>query len=196
MTGKRSRHPSASRRETRLPAKEFIRADDLVRDAFRLARLIFDSGYRPEVIVVVWRGGTPVGVAVHEFLLYKGIRAHHAVVKAESYLGVGKRKTPRIEGLEGILENIAPGSEVLVVDDIFDTGLTIARLRDMLKGRTRNVKIATLYCKPANNRTGLVPDFFLRKTDRWVVFPHELMDLTPDEIRRKDPDLPAILGVS
>jgi hypoxanthine phosphoribosyltransferase len=179
--------------EVPMPDKHFVRPGDLVRDAFRLARKIFDSGYRPSVILVLWRGGTPVGVVVHEFLLYKGIDTYHTAVKAESYTGIGKRRTPRIEHFERVLDRIEPDSNVLIVDDIFDTGRTVRRVREMLRRKTRHVKIATLYYKPDSNTTDLVPDFFLRKTDRWIVFPHELLGLTPQEIRRKDPALAALV---
>jgi hypoxanthine phosphoribosyltransferase len=56
--------------------KEFIRADDLVRESFDLAKRIYDSGFIPDVLLVLWRGGTPVGIVIHEFLLYKGIETY------------------------------------------------------------------------------------------------------------------------
>jgi hypoxanthine phosphoribosyltransferase len=40
-------------------AKEYISANEFVRDAFTLARDIYESGYRPDVLLVLWRGGTP-----------------------------------------------------------------------------------------------------------------------------------------
>ena len=173
--------------------KHFVRADDLVRDAFRLARSIYASGYRPDILLVLWRGGTPVGVVIHEFLLYKGVETYHTVIKAESYSGIGQRHAPTVEHLGELLDVIQPEAEVLIIDDIFDTGCTMAKVCEMLGDKTDNIKIATLYYKPTNNETGLVPDFFLRKTDRWIVFPHELMDLTPEEIRRKDEELATLL---
>ena len=166
--------------------KEFIRADDLVRDAFQLARIIYDTGYRPDVLLVLWRGGTPVGVVIHEFLRYKGIETYHTVVKAESYTGIGRRREPVIENLDGILARLGADSRVLIIDDIFDTGCTLSCVRDRLLARTRHIRTATLYDKPGSHQTDLAPDFCLRKTENWIVFPHELMDLTPDEIREKD----------
>ena len=51
--------------------KVFIDANELFVDSYRLARKIFDDGFRPDYVVGVWRGGCPIGVAVEEFL-----RAH------------------------------------------------------------------------------------------------------------------------
>jgi hypothetical protein len=49
------------------------------------------------------------------------------------------------------------------------------------------------YYKPSRNTTTFAPDYYVRETDHWLVFPHELMDLTPDEIRTKDPFLHDLL---
>lgn len=169
--------------------KEFVGPDALLRGAFLLAAKIFDSGFRPDVLLVVWRGGTPIGIAIHEFLRYKGIETYHAALKAESYTGIGQQVEPRIEHLDSMLPHVKADSRVLLVDDIFDTGRTLAKVKGLLAPRVRDVRIATLYYKESQNLTGIVPDFFLHKTDRWIVFPHELMDLTPDELRQKDPFL-------
>jgi len=165
--------------------KEFISGDRLVRDSFMLARQIYDSGYEPDVLVVLWRGGTPVGMVVHEFLLYKGIDTYHTAVKAASYEGIEQRSDPVVEHMDSVLLRVPEHANVLVIDDIFDSGCTVRKVVDLLAVRTSNVRIATLYYKPDNNQTDLRPDFFLRETDRWIVFPHELMDLTPEEISEK-----------
>ena len=53
--------------------KLFISAQQLLEDSFALGLDILDSGFRPDVIVGVWRGGTPVGIAVQELLDYFGV---------------------------------------------------------------------------------------------------------------------------
>jgi hypoxanthine phosphoribosyltransferase len=166
--------------------KEFVRADGLARDSFALAKKIYDSGFRPDSLLVLWRGGTPVGIFIHEFLLYKGVQTYHTAVKAESYTGIGERVEPRIENLDAFLSRLTPESRVLVVDDIFDTGCTLKKVRDTLRARTSNIRIATLYYKIGTSRVDFTPDFYMRMTDRWIVFPHELMGLEPSEIKRKD----------
>jgi hypothetical protein len=50
-----------------------------------------------------------------------------------------------------------------------------------------NVRIATVYFKPARNKTQLKPDFYIRATDEWLVFPHELKGLTREEILAHKP---------
>ena len=174
--------------------KAFIRADDLVRDSFGLAKRIYDSGFVPDVLLVLWRGGTPVGIVIHEFLLYKGIDTYHTALKAESYVGIGERTAPRIEYMESLLEKVTPNSRVLVVDDIFDSGSTMKRVVELLSPAVAEIKIATLYYKPGANTTDITPDFYGRQTDRWIVFPHELMGLSEGEIRAKDQVVADMLG--
>lgn len=176
--------------------KEFIRADDLVRDSFSLAQKIYDSGYRPDAMLVLWRGGTPVGIVLHEFFAYKGLETYHATVKVRSYTGIGQCFEPIVEHIEPVLAGLAKNCRVLLVDDICDSGRSMEKVRALVAARTSQIKIATLYYKPGKSQTGLVPDYYMRKTDKWIVFPHELIGLTDDEILAKDKCIHSILHAS
>ena len=167
--------------------KEFITPQKLTHDSFKLGRLVFDSGFRPQFILALWRGGTPIGVIVHEFLDKKGIIAYHTAIKVEAYKGLGNPSRVIVESLSWLLKHIKRDQAVLLVDDIFDTGRSMDKVRSMVALKTDNIRIATLYYKPKNSQTDLVPDFYVGKTERWVVFPHELEGLTDQEIQQKDP---------
>ena len=173
--------------------KTFISPNKLMLDSFMLAKQIYNSDFTPEIIVVLWRGGSPVGMAVHEFLLYKGIKTYHTIVKTESYTGIGSRAKVKVEHPDTLLSTINTNSNVLVIDDIFDSGHTMLKINELLSTRTSNIKLAALYYKQNTNQTRISPDFFVRKTEQWLVFPHELMDLTQEEIKRKDPEIFALL---
>ena len=175
--------------------KVYLDSNGLTRDSFALARKIYDSGFRPDIVVALWRGGTPVGIVVQEYLHYRGVACYHTAVKTSAYTGIGQCREPVIENLDPVIARIGPGTKVLVVDDIFDSGATIRAVRERL-GRTQaEIRVATLYFKPRRNTAGFGPDFYLREVDAWLVFPHELMGLTPEEIRRKDPEIHALLGL-
>jgi hypoxanthine phosphoribosyltransferase len=169
--------------------KIYLSANELMLDSFRLGQQILDSGWRPDVLIALWRGGTPVGVAVHEILLYRGIPTLHMAVKCQSYSGIGLRGPVVFENTESLFAQIRTGHRVLVVDDIFDSGFTALAAQQLLQSRSAEVRIATLYWKPNANQPNLRPYYFVRETDAWIVFPHELEGLTPEEIRRKDPAL-------
>jgi len=170
--------------------KHFISPQDLYADSFRLARRILDSGFRPEFIAAIWRGGTPIGIIVQEFLQYHGLSTDHIAVRTSAYESMGvMSNTIRVHGLNYIAERIKPGDGLLLVDDVFDTGLSIQAVLDMLKQKAgahypRQIKTAVLYYKPGSNKTALAPDYYLHQTDKWLVFPHELVGLDMDEIRK------------
>ena len=53
--------------------------------------------------------------------------------------------------------------------------------------------MATVYFKPGNNRTDRRPDYYIHETDKWLVFPHELKGLTPEEIALNKPEIAQII---
>jgi len=176
-----------------MPNKIYLSANDLLLDSFQLGKQVLDSGWRPDVLIALWRGGTPVGVAVHELLLYRGIPTLHMAVKCQSYTGLGQRGEVVFENTAAIFAQIQPNHRVLVVDDIFDSGNTARAALRLLAPHTAEVRLATLYWKPNANVTDLRPHYHVRETDAWIVFPHELEGLSPDNIRQKDPALHALL---
>src|SRR5262245_33235606 len=181
--------------------KIYVTATSLLQDSFRLAGQIHRSGFRPDFIVGIWRGGTPVGIAIQEYFEYVGVRPDHIAVRTSAYLGIGERsKTIRVHGLHYIIEEANAGNSLLVVDDVFDSGHSIEALLSELKEKMRlnmprNVKIATPWYKPGNNQTQLVPDYYLHETDAWIVFPHELAGLSFEEIKAGKTELAPVLDL-
>ena len=173
--------------------KIYLTANEFLLDSFRLGQQVLDSGWRPDVLIALWRGGTPVGVAVHELLLVRGIPTIHMAVKCQSYSGIDKRGEVVFENTGEIFAQIQPNHRVLVVDDIFDSGCTARAALQLLAPRASEVRLATLYWKPNANVTDLRPHYHVRETDAWIVFPHELEGLTAEEIQIKDPLLAKML---
>ncbi len=179
--------------------KKFIDAQELMEDSIRLGIRVLQSGFRPDFIVGVWRGGTPVGIVVQELLDFYGVKTDHIAIRTSSYSAVGERESQvRVHGLSYLIKNINAEDTLLIVDDVYDTGLSteaiIANLQMKARRNTPNIRIATVYFKPANNKTERVPDYYVHETDRWLVFPHELDGLTLDEIYQNKPGLREILS--
>lgn len=68
--------------------KVYISAQSLLDDSYRLAVKILEDGFRPDFIVGIWRGGTPVGIAVQELLHYFGVPTDHISIRTSSYKGL------------------------------------------------------------------------------------------------------------
>lgn len=175
--------------------KIYLDSNGLTRDSFSLARKIYDSGFRPDVIIGLWRGGTPVAVAVQEGLHYLGVDCYHTALKTQAYTGIGEHKHPVIENMGAVMDHLGTAKRVLVVDDIFDSGDTVAAVKEALSPFVLDLRFATLYYKPARNHWPFGPDYWLRETDAWLVFPHELMGLTREEVMKKDPEAYRALGL-
>ncbi len=179
-------------------AKRYITPQQLLEDSFRLAWQVFTSGYRPTFIVAVWRGGAPVGVAVHELLELLGVAADHCAIRTASYTGIGRRgETVQVDGLDYLAEHAGAGDRLLLVDDVHDTGLSLQQakreLRSTCSSPPAEIRVATPYFKPGNDQTGERPDYFLYETDEWLVFPHELAGLTLAEMRAHKPELAGLM---
>lgn len=173
--------------------KKFIDAQELLEDSFKLAIQIIESGFKPNFIVGIWRGGTPVGIAVQEVLDYFGITTDHIAIRTSSYTAINQRsKQIRVHGLDYIVDNIDYEDGLLIVDDVYDTGLSVEAVLDTLlkkarKNTAQDIRIATVYFKKENNKTDRVPDYFIHETDKWLVFPHELNGLNREEIFANKP---------
>ena len=178
--------------------KLYIRSRELLEDSFRLAAAIYASGFRPHFIVGIWRGGSPVGIAVQEYFEFRGVETDHIAIRTSSYNGIADQSdTIRVHGLHYIIENVNAEDALLIVDDVFDSGRSIKAVLEELEDKTRrnmpvNFKIACPWYKPGNNKTGIVPDYYIHETDKWLVFPHELAGLTIEEIRQGKQDLSEI----
>ncbi len=181
--------------------KIYISAASLLQDSFRLAAKIYRSGFRPDFIVGIWRGGSPVGIAIQEYFEYVGAKTDHIAVRTSSYTGIGHQsKTIRVHGLHYIIENCNASDSLLIVDDVFDSGRSIEALLQQFVEKTRlnmpeTVKIACPWYKPEKNQTELVPHYYLHETDRWIVFPHELVGLDFDDINEGKTELQPILDL-
>jgi hypoxanthine phosphoribosyltransferase len=173
--------------------KLFISADSLLRDSMELARRIVYSGFRPTYLVAMWRGGAPIGIAVQEVLEYHSIHADHIAIRTSSYTGIdAQAKTVRVHAIDYLVSRLSAEDEMLLVDDVFDSGRSLEAVIAALKRRCRRnlpekLRIATVYYKPTRNRSTLKPDYYIRDTDRWLVFPHEIQGLTREEILEHKP---------
>jgi hypothetical protein len=178
--------------------KTVLTAQELLEDSFRLGVKILESGFEPTVIIAIWRGGTPVGMAVQEILAYCGVEADHIAIRTSSYLGVDRRGAVAVHGLNYIIKKIRYDDRLLIVDDVFDTGNTIAAVIEEITKRARgntpeDIRIAVPWYKPTRNQTGIKPHYYLKETAEWLVFPHELDALTPEEMLTARPQLHDII---
>lgn len=178
--------------------KRVLTARELLEDSFRLGVEILESGFEPTLIVAIWRGGTPVGMAVQEILSYCGVQADHIAIRTSSYIGVDQRGAVAVHGLDYIIRKIRHDDRLLIVDDVFDTGNTIVAVIEEITKRARgntpeDIRVAVPWYKPTRNETSIKPHYYLNETAEWLVFPHELDALSAEELLTSRPQLHDII---
>jgi hypoxanthine phosphoribosyltransferase len=184
--------------------KQFIEEQALLEDAFRLAVNIFDSGFRPDFIVGIWRGGSTVGIYVQECLQYLGVKTDHIAIRT-SYRGqpsygelIENPESIRVHGLQYLFENLNREDKLLIVDDVFSSGYNVEAVINRLTRKCKRnmpeeVRVAVPYFKPVKNLSGRKPDYFLHTTEDWLVLPYELQGLSTEEITDYKPDVAPLI---
>jgi hypoxanthine phosphoribosyltransferase len=160
-----------------LPAKEKFRCDllswgSVIRNSKNLAWMVRNSGYAPDIIVAIGRGGyVPARILCDYLLIHDlvSIKVEHwgsSVVQGEAFIKFALRADIR-------------NKQVLLVDDITDTGDTLkVSLQYLKRFRPSEIRTAILVHK---TRSTIVPDYFVKKIVkwRWVIFPwHQMEDLS------------------
>jgi uncharacterized protein len=146
------------------PPRELMSWEDLGTGARALADLVRADGYEPDIVLAIARGGLLVAGAVAYAL---GVKNTYTM-NVEFYTGVDERlDVPMI--LPPVPELVDLGeARLLVVDDVADTGLTLALVKDFCAGKVAEVRNAVLYAKPHST---VHCEYVWRRTDLWITFP-------------------------
>lgn len=129
-----------------------------------LAQEVADSGFRPDLILAIARGGLFIAGSLGYALSVKNLY----VMNLEFYSGVDKRLDVPVM-LPPYLDKIdLTDAKILVADDVADTGHTLKVVHEFCQEVVAESRTAVLYEKPHS----LVKcDFVWRRTDKWINFP-------------------------
>ncbi len=175
--------------------KLYLSAQQLLEDSFQLGARVIKDGFRPTVMIAIWRGGVPMGIAIQELLTWYGIETDHIAIRTSSYSGIdGRSPEIRIHGMNYLIKNCTREDSLLIVDDVFDTGLTIDAVIAHLQEKARlntphDIRVAVPYYKPQRSKSSRVPDYYLHETERWLKYPHSLEGLSVDEVATNRPEI-------
>ena len=158
----------------RLPSdREVLDWETFGRASREIAQAVVDSGFTPDGVVAVARGGLPPGGAIAYALGTKAV----GTLNVEFYTGIDSR-LPEPAVLPPLLDTSALcGMRALVVDDVADTGETLALGQRLIAEHCEEARTAVLYAKP---HSVIDPDYVWRRTGRWITFPWSaLQPVTP-----------------
>lgn len=142
--------------------------DDVQSLAEEVAEKVNESGFRPDVIVAVSRGGfDPARILCDQLSVMR-----LASLQIEYYEGVNRtRGAPKIVFP---LNADVTGHDVLVVDDVSDTGSSLREAREHVASRgASEVRVGTLHVKPW---TTFMPNYYASEVDAWIVYPWETLE--------------------
>ena len=154
----------------------------------KLAIQIHESGFKPNLLIGIARGGLPI-----TDVLSRVFKLKCAYLAVESYSGKGVEDEQGDIVFSREMSSIAPnmGGRILLCDDLSDTGITFNKSIDWLKkygpikGKIEDIKTATLWKK---KKSTFEPDFCAVKLDAdpWIVQPFEIYEeIRIDEIKKK-----------
>ncbi len=157
-------HTGSIRQDGRMADREILTWELFGSASRELAQAVADSGFRPDVVLGIARGGlVPAGS-----LAYALDCKNLFTMNVEFYTGVGTTLDapvmlpPLLDATE--LDDLS----VLVVDDVADSGRTLELVSDFCRGHVSEVRTAVLYEKP---QSVIKADYTWRHTDRWINFP-------------------------
>jgi hypoxanthine phosphoribosyltransferase len=131
----------------------------------RQAETISKSGFKPDIIVGIARGGWLPARVLSDLLENPNL----ANVSAEYYVGIAETKNAPVV-TQGVSVAVT-GKKVLIADDVADTGRSLNLVKEhILQQGAKEVKTATVYYKPWSI---IKPDYYAKATKLWIVFPWE-----------------------
>ncbi|NDR53528.1 phosphoribosyltransferase [Actinomyces sp. 565] len=162
---------------TTAPDREELTWELFGRAERELSAQIVSSGWVPDLIIAIARGGLiPAGAIGYAI----GVKAM-GTVNVEFYTGVGQTLAEPVVLPPLMDASDLPGKKVLVVDDVADSGKTLKMVMELLQHQGLDLggenaavdaRSAVIYRKP---HSLVEPDYCWRVTDKWINFPWSVL---------------------
>lgn len=166
---------------TDIPADALrISWDDACAQSLKLAELIeqhcAQTGERFDAIIVIPRGSYyPVNIIARSFgfgaldLIHASISSYQEGGTLRAEFKLGQMPT----------DDEVAGKNLLIIDEVCDSGHTLKYLVDKLGQQgAALIRTGVLHYKPAQTQTNFEPDWYVDKTDKWIVYPWEDSELS------------------
>jgi len=142
--------------------------DDVYELTLKVAEKIWKSGFSPDILVGIARGGWIVARLLSDFLDNSNVTS----IRIEFYKGISETgEKPQIT--QPLIVDVKD-KKVLICDDVADTGYSLIAAVEHIKEKgAKEVKVATLHLKPWSS---FKPDYFVVETDAWIIYPWEIRE--------------------
>lgn len=142
--------------------------DEVYDLTLKVAERIWKSGFNPDVLVGIARGGWIVARLLSDFLDNSNVTS----IRIEFYKGIAETgEKPQIT--QPLMVDVKD-KKVLICDDVADTGHSlIAAVKHVKEKGAKDIKVATLHLKPWSSYR---PDYFVVETNAWIIYPWEIRE--------------------
>lgn len=147
---------------------EFYSWDEFGTDVFSLATKIQEGKQKFDRIIALAKGGVTISRPILDLLNINELSS----IQIEFYSGV--YTTDSMPVITQSLPVKIKGESVLILDDLADSGESfITAVQYLRQHGTKSIQTASWLIKPWSK---FKPDFFVRKTSAWVIFPWEIRE--------------------
>ena len=177
MKTKKIKHPPVLLKENEYDGVSYVSPtwEQMGEYTFRLAKEIIDSGEKFDRVVALAKGGWTWARTLMDYIGIDEISS----VRFKAYQEINGESDPQI--VQPLADSIN-GEDVLLFDEVIETGATISKASEYLKMMdAKKLMTASLCYKPHSH---IKPDFYAFTTSAWVIFPHEIRE-TIDELYKK-----------
>jgi len=147
-----------------------------------LAQKVLNTGFTPDMVVGVLRGGYIIARIFADVLGISDI----GIVEVKFYKGIGERAERPVITQPLTLD--VRGKNIMIIDDVVESGRTLQVVSEQIRLRgAREVRSGALFVKP---KAIALPDYYIRETTAWILFPWEygefILELSKGKIPDKD----------
>ena len=143
----------------------FLSWDDVQGLSEKVSDLIMDSGYKPDLMIAISRGGFDPARIMSDQLNIRKLASLQIIY----YPGLNTRRD-KPEVLFPLNAQVE-GLKVLVVDDVSDSGNSLIAVKKYVEDRGAvEVRLATLHHKPWSK---FKPDYYGEEVSKWIIYPWE-----------------------
>lgn len=133
-----------------------------------VAQMAEQVGADYDVVLTITRGAlVPTGMLAYRL----GMR--NIVVAAVAYYDDAGQRAAQPTFLQFPSDPLLHGQRVLVVDEVWDSGTTIAAVVERVRLAGGDPTTAVLHYKPTSSKVDIVPDHHVVSTGAWVVYPYK-----------------------
>jgi uncharacterized protein len=138
--------------------------------SYRLAQQILKSGYRPDVVVAIARGGFPPARYICDFLDLSELTS----LRIKHYAAGGQEHENT--DLKHPLNVQVKNRNILIIDDVNDTGKTLqVAVEHLADLKPKNIKVGVLHEKQGTDFAADFVALFVKEW-RWITYPWAMVE--------------------